>query len=182
MKPVQVIALRRCKHLLQRLHDRHLIIRSRRSRHALLRSHGHKRDQHQQAHTPRHHPSAHAFTSVGIFQSFVQSFSHVVPFVERHVRAVPSNHHAACAPERNPTSILRQAAHLPARHHGLHLPRLSRHAALAPHVHAHRHSHRRHLCLRQHDQQAAQGLQSRVPRRRLRRRRARPPRRRSRSS
>ena len=35
--------------------------------------------------------------------------------------------------------------------------------------------HRRHLRLRQHDQQAAQGLRPRIPRRHLRRRRPRPP-------
>ena len=65
-----------------------------------------------------------------------------------------------------------QAPHLPPRFHGLHLPRLPRHAAPAHHVHPHRHPHRRHLCLRQHDQQAPQGLRPRVPRRGLRRRSA----------
>ena len=47
----------------------------------------------------------------------------------------------------------------------------------AAHVHAHRHSHGGDVCLRQHDQQAAQGLPAAVSRRRLRRRRARPSRR-----
>src|SRR5580658_1926577 len=59
--------------------------------------------------------------------------THTRPLVERRVWAVPSNHHAS----RAPTHIHSQAARIPARHHGVHLPCLSRHAALPPHVHAH---------------------------------------------
>src|SRR5580704_6238943 len=69
--------------------------------------------------------------------------THTRPLVERRVWAVPSNHHAS----RAPTHIHSQAARIPARHHGVHLSCLSRHAALAPHVHTHRHSHRGHLRL-----------------------------------
>ena len=47
---------------------------------------------------------------------------------------------------------------LPARQHGIHLSRVPRHAASATDDHAHRYPDGGDLCLREHDQQAAQGL------------------------
>ena len=53
-----------------------------------------------------------------------------------------------------------QAPRLPARLDVVHLSRLSRDAAAAAHVHAHRRADGGDLCLRQHDQQAAPRLSS----------------------
>ena len=99
---------------------------------------------------------------------------HPAPFLRRYATGILNLRWQLNPDLRNNR---RQAPHLSPRFDGLHLPRLSRHAAPAPHDDAHRHPHRGHLRLRQHDQQAAQGLRPAASGRRLRPARPRLPRR-----